>query len=526
MAIITNPILRGFNPDPSILRVGDDYYIATSTFEWFPGVQIHHSRDLVHWRLLTRPLTRPSQLDMLGNTCSGGIWAPCLSYDNGAFYLVYTNVRNWRGVYHDLYNYVVTAPDIMGPWSEPVYLNSVGFDPSLFHDDDGTKWLLQIVWDHRQGRNHFHGIRLQQYDHERQVLVGDPRIIFRGTELGGVEGPHLYERDGWYYLLTAEGGTGYQHAVTMARSRRIEGPYEIDPANPILTSGGHPELALQKAGHGSLVQTQTGEWYLAHLVGRPLPGTQRCILGRETAIQRCTWTDDGWLRLADGGHTPSVQVPGPDLPPAPFPPEPACDEFESPALGVHYQTLRIPATEDWLSLAERPGYLRLRGQESPKSMHRQSLVARRIQSTRFEADTCLEFRPRTFQQMAGLICWYDISLHWYLRVTHDEDLGACLGIVEMDDDVYSEPLDRDISVEGWDRVHLRAVMHDADLRFFYSRSGGDWREIGPVFDASKLSDEYGRRGGFTGAFVGLCAHDLSGARQPADFDYFRYQEND
>jgi xylan 1,4-beta-xylosidase len=147
MTKIQNPILPGFNPDPSILRVGDDYYIATSTFEWFPGVQIHHSKDLVNWKLITHPLTRTSQLDMLGNMPSCGIWAPCLSYCDGLFYLIYTNTRIYYSNHKDCHNYLVTAKDIMGPWSEPIYLNSSGFDPSLFHDDDGKKWLANMLWD-------------------------------------------------------------------------------------------------------------------------------------------------------------------------------------------------------------------------------------------------------------------------------------------------------------------------------------------------------------------------------------------
>ena len=301
MKTIRNPVLRGFNPDPSILRVGDDYYIATSTFEWFPGVQIHHSRDLRHWRLVARPLERRSQLDMLGNPDSGGIWAPCLSYADGLFYLVFTDVKSHIGPFKDTHNYLVTAPSIEGPWSDPVYLNSSGFDPSLFHDDDGRKWLVNMIWDHRKGKNKFAGIALQEYSPEERRLVGPIRNIFRGTELGLTEGPHIYKRNGWYYLITAEGGTRYNHAVTVARSRSLFGPYEVHPDNPVLTAADKPDLELQRAGHASLVETQTGEWYFAYLCGRPLRSSRRCILGRETALHPVEWTEDGWPRLAGGG---------------------------------------------------------------------------------------------------------------------------------------------------------------------------------------------------------------------------------
>src|SRR6476659_7004003 len=222
MANISNPILRGFNPYPSIVRVGDDYYIATSTFEWYPGVQIHHSRDLVNWRLVTRPLRRKSQLDMRGDPDSCGIWAPCLSHDGEQFHLIYTDVKRYGRTsvggaagasLRDFHNFMVTAKTIDGEWSDPVHVNSSGFDPSLFHDDDGKKWFLNMVWNYRTasiGGNPrspaFDGILLQECDAKAGKLVGPVRNIFRGTPLGLVEGPHLHKRNGWYYLTTAEGG--------------------------------------------------------------------------------------------------------------------------------------------------------------------------------------------------------------------------------------------------------------------------------------------------------------------------------
>ena len=206
--MITNPILPGFNPDPSIVRVGDDYYIATSTFEWYPGVQIHHSRDLKNWRLVSRPLNRADLLDMRGNPDSGGIWAPCLSWSDGLFHLVYTDVKRLDGNFKDSHNYLTTCATIDGDWSERVYLNSSGFDASMFHDEDGRKWLVNMIWDHRPWCNRFGGIYLQEYSVEKGALVGEMINIFRGSPLGLTEAPHLFKRDGWYYLLTAEGGTG------------------------------------------------------------------------------------------------------------------------------------------------------------------------------------------------------------------------------------------------------------------------------------------------------------------------------
>ncbi len=341
---IQNPILRGFNPDPSIIRVGEDYYIATSTFEWYPGVQIHHSRDLIHWRLLTRPLRRASQLNLLGDPDSCGVWAPGLSYADGLFYLIYTDVKRYGRTtvggasgasLRDFHNYLVTSTTVDGDWSDPIYLNSSGFDPSLFHDDDGRKYLLNMLWDHRPGHNRFAGIVLQEYSAADRKLVGRPHLIFKGTPLGFTEGPHLYKRNGYYYLLTAEGGTGWGHAVTLARSRELAGPYELHPDKYVLTSRHRPDIELQRAGHADLVETQTGETYLVHLCGRPLRNRGRCTLGRETAIQKMKWSPDDWLRTADEKGLPYRAVEAPDL---------LARVFDAPAVSKTSARLHFPST--------------------------------------------------------------------------------------------------------------------------------------------------------------------------------------
>ncbi|BCU77595.1 glycoside hydrolase family 43 protein [Luteolibacter sp. LG18] len=523
-ATIHNPVLRGFNPDPSILRVGDDYYIATSTFEWFPGVQIHHSRDLQNWRLLTRVLDRPSQLDMVGNPDSGGIWAPCLTFADGLFHLIYTDVKYWkREPYKIAYNYMVTAAQITGPWSDPVFLNSSGFDPSLFHDDDGRKWLLNMVWDHRKRNNRFAGILLQEYCMESRSLVGPIKNIFTGTDRALVEGPHLYKRNGWYYLLTAEGGTEYQHAATLARSRTIDGPYELLPGKHLLSSWGHPKLELQKAGHGSLVETQHGEWYLAHLCGRPIDG-KHCTLGRETALQKCVWGDDDWLRLEQGGMLPALEVSAPrGLDPVPFELPDWNGRFDTQKLDIHFQSLRRPITEDWLSLGERPGFLRLQGGEPTVSTFRQSLIARRVQAFDIRAETSVDFQPQSFQQMAGLIAYYDTENHYYLRLSHDEHLGRTLNIIATDSAESRELLENDLPVPATGEIGMRLTLKGAHLQFEYALPNDEWLVIGPELNGAILSDDHSHLG-FTGAFVGLCCQDLTGRRLHADFSHFVYSE--
>ena len=534
-AVIRNPILPGFNPDPSICRVGEDYFIATSTFEWYPGVQIHHSRDLANWRLVTRPLSRASQLDLRGEPDSCGVWAPCLSYADGKFWLVYTDVKRFDGDFKDAHNYIVTAPDIAGPWSEPTYVNSSGFDPSLFHDDDGRKWFLNMVWNHRSyvGANLKHsaflGILLQEWDAKAGRLVGSPRSIFAGSSHGLVEGPHLFKREGWYYLTTAEGGTGYEHAVTMARSRDIAGPYELHPNVHLITSKDAPEAPLQRAGHGQIVETPSGDVYHTHLCSRPLPGLRRSALGRETAIQKCVWRQDGWLYLADGGQTPAVEVEAPGVSLRSTEPR---DYVFSPDsdLPADFQWLRTPHSERIWSLTARPGWLRLIARESIGSWFEQALVARRQEHFNYRAETELEFRPESFQQAAGLTAYYNRYKFLALALTWDETIGRSLTVFGCLEDYPEGRLSfptAPIAIEEGP-VRLAVSVHGAALRFLYAPKDSLWRDIGPVFDASMLSDEAGggEHRSFTGAFVGMFAFDVSGGAIAADFARFRYRPLD
>lgn len=535
MTMIRNPILPGFNPDPSICRVGRDYYIATSTFEWYPGVQIHQSTDLVNWRLVKRPLERPGQLDMRGNPDSGGIWAPCLSYADGLFWLVYTDVKRLDGNFKDAHNYIVTAPAIDGPWSDPIYINSSGFDPSLFHDEDGRKWFLNMVWSHvsdgvggQPKHPSFAGILLQEFDPKLGTLVGEPRNIFTGSPHGLVEGPHLTKRDGWYYLTTAEGGTGYDHAVTMARSRRIDGPYELHPAIHLITSKDAPEASLQRAGHGQIVETPDGDVYHTHLCSRPLSNLRRSPLGRETAIQKCVWREDGWLYLEQGGAVPAVEVPAPANARTADRPTSIRYDFDTPELPIDFQWLRTPYPGRIFSLTANPGTLRLIGRESIGSWFEQALVARRQENLSFRAETALRFDPAHFQQAAGLTLYYNCHKFHLLCITHDARHGRVLSIMSCLGDWpngrLSFALDRPVPLSADHQVALAARVEGASLRFSY-RDGGDWLDIGPELDASIVSDEAGRgeHGSFTGAFVGMAAFDTSGGGHPADFGYFTYE---
>jgi xylan 1,4-beta-xylosidase len=549
---IRNPILPGFNPDPSIVRVGDDYYIATSTFEWFPGVQIHHSRDLVHWRLLTRPLNRASQLNMLGDPDSCGIWAPCLSYADGLFWLIYTDVKRFGRAsvagasgasMRDFHNYLVTSPLIDGDWSDPVPLNSSGFDPSLFHEDGGRKYLLNMLWDHRPGNNRFAGIVLQEYSVKERKLIGDRVNIFKGTSLGFTEAPHLYKRNGWYYLLTAEGGTGWGHAVTMARSRILTGPYELHPDTYIMSARHRPDAELQRAGHASLVETQNGETYMVYLCGRPLRNRGRCTLGRETTIQKMVWGEDGWLRTLDGQGIPLLETPEPCTSRREQAHSVSSGEsqslltsaatsrydFDTPQLPIDFQWLRTPWPEEIFSLTARPGFLRLFGRETIGSLFRQSLVARRQQSHCFSAATVIDFEPDHFQQLAGLVCYYNSTKFHYLYLSHDETVGKHLRVMScVPDSPQADAFTPPIAIPAGKPLHLRVEVDYERMHFAHRVEGldNDWRWLPQQFDASILSDECAAPGqpNFTGAFIGMACQDLAGTGKPADFDFFDYQE--
>ena len=543
---IQNPILRGFHPDPSIIRVGEDYYIATSTFEWWPGVRLHHSRDLKNWEQIEYPLSRLSQLDLRGVGVSQGIWAPCLTYDQGTFYLVYTVVRSFYCNMYDTENYLVTSDNIHGPWSEPVALNNFGFDPSLFHDEDGRKYMVRTVTGHRVPKKYAGRLVLQEYDPEKKAMTGPVRDIYRGEKIF-LEGPHIYKRQGWYYLFAADTGTGEGHGQSVLRSRDIWGPYEMlkenhgeqreeNEAFSILTSRHYEDILLQKSGHGDLVETPGGEWYMVHLCGRAFvdrnpadagrfPNSRRYMMGRETAIQKILWREDGWPVLEAGGTTPQNEVPVPKevseevlcRKAAAFPL--VRDDFEEKVLSLDYQSLRIPMDEHYLSLSARPGWLRMYGRSGLSSRFSQTLIARRMREYCMEASACVEFEPEVFKQMAGLIFLYDCDNYLYLHISRDEDVGKCITLLKAENKKY-EYLTDYIPVREKEALYLKMETRNAMTRFYYGYSEKDWQEIGPLINASFLSDEACGEGWFTGAMIGICCQDMTGFGRYADFDWF------
>lgn len=536
--MIKNPVLPGFHPDPCICRAKGSYYLITSTFEWLPGVSVYESKDLVNWKCLGGIL---KDLDLRGIPDSAGIWAPALSYDNGLFYLVYTICRQIDGYFKDVSNYVVTAPSMEGPWSEPVFLNASGFDPSMFHED-GRHYVLNPQWDPRPlpGHSKFNGLILQEFDMEKG-MVGESRMVFAASPTGVAEGPHLMKKDGYYYIIAAEGGTGVRHSICVARSSNLWGPYEVSPYHPLITSW-QQDTPLKKCGHGNFVKTPEGEWYMTHLCARFLEKKEECVLGRETGLQKLEWIH-GWPRMVQGTCVPAAEVEAP--------------EEEAPA-GTGLQAsegLRVYRTdfpkgmdlarEKWLSL--RRGFdekvcltdqgLVLRGGDSLTSLFDQSMIARRWESFKFTAGVTVACSPYHYSQTAGLTCFYNTKVFHYLYVGYDEKTGqSVLSILTNDNFRFTEPLGGDYVYlpRETGKVRLRVEVDQESLQFFYGleKDGGIGDEaagrqgfipIGPVLDGSILSDEHAAGWAYTGAMIGITAVDTFNKDTWAVFTDF-YQE--
>lgn len=516
---IKNPVIVGFNADPSFLRVGEDYYIATSTFEWFPGVQIHHSRDLANWETVSYVLTDDRVLDMTGIDAACGIWAPNLTYCDGLFYMAYTIVYTNRYRYKDTYNFVVTAPDVRGPWSEPVPLSRQGFDPSIFHDDDGKKYMVVQTIDHRTGRERFTGIDIQEYDPVAGKLVGQPRRVFGGTKYGTTEGPNVIKKDGWYYLTVAEGGTGMEHRATVTRADNVWGPYEESPYNPLVVSYGQENCALARAGHGQIVMGHDGNWYMAHLCARPVDDCS--ILGRETAIQNIMWTPDGWPRLsANDCAKPEAYFTVPWDGEQRFGHSQRVDFAAGEEIPIEYMTLR--QGREACGISVEGGRLVIRGGCSPMSRYEQGFLARRQQAFDCDFETKMFFEPRHLNHIAGMMSYYNYDNHYFLKMLRDEK-GKCLTVTsvvnrEMDD---SAPV---YLPEETDCVYLRAQIRTRELQYFFSLDGREWTPVGGVLDMRNISDERIEGNGFTGAMLGVHCSDCQGDGVSASFAYLDYRE--
>ena len=401
---IKNPIIPGFYPDPSICRVEDDFYLVTSSFSYFPGVPVFHSRDLMNWEQIGHVLDRPSQLPLDSRHISGGIFAPTIRYHEGIFYMITTNINHGG-------NFIVTAKEPSGPWSEPHWIeNAEGIDPSLFWDEDGKAYFTGTTG---FGRKEPQMIWISEIDLKSFALVGDKKEIWGGAlvHCWCPEAPHLYKRNSWYYLMIAEGGTEHYHAVTIARSKNIWGPYQGYAGNPILT---HRHLGerypICNTGHGDLVELKDGSWYMVMLASRIYGGYHK-NLGRETFIAPVSWEND-WPIVSPGTGKVEWTYPAPSLPPCEVQPIPERDDFLTEELGFQWNFLGTPVNEIHrvedsclkLRTIARPVYpdnVQLSGYNAP--VEAISFLGRRQQHMSFTVKAQIDFSSLADRDTTGLL---------------------------------------------------------------------------------------------------------------------------
>ena len=514
----TNPILPGFYPDPSVCRVGNDYYLVTSTFAYFPGVPIFHSKDLVHWNQIGNILNRKEQLPLANAETSEGIFAPTLRYHDGTFYLITTNVTPGN----QLGNFIVTATDPAGPWSNPYPLGSSGIDPSLFFDDDGKCYYCGTQ-ERREGSRYFgdNEIYIQELDLETMQLVGESYPAWHGA-LRGVEwpeGPHIYKKDGWYYLLISEAGTGHNHAVSIARSKSLQEPFEGYKANPTLT---HRHLGynypIVNVGHPDIVETQNGEWWMVCLASRTCGGYYR-NLGRETYLVPFTW-ENGWPVINPGKGIIEDTFIAPNLPRGTVDQVPATEDFDVTDLPMNFLFLRNPNLENY-SLTNRPGYLQMKlSPEVLSSKGNPSYVCRRQQSFNFLAESALSFTPAKENEQAGLAIYQSQSFNYQFLVgKRGNKTTVCLKKTYKDE---TETIAEALLDNLYSDLYLRISENGQDLTFTYSIDGKLYRTLADHVDARMLSTDVS--GGFVGNTIGMYATSNGKMTQTtADFDYFTYK---
>lgn len=552
MKMIQNPVIAGMAPDPSILRVGEDYYLATSTFHWLPGIPIYHSRDLANWELITYAL-QGDEVDLRGTNTPAGIWAPHLSYDEqeNKFWLVFCHMKNMAGREFNAESYAMSADNIEGPWTKPCFLTAIGFDPSLYHEN-GKHYLTVLEWETRTGYQAPGHLVLAEVDLEKGCLKGKWHRLTTGfTTRGCVEAPQIYKHGNYYYLLAASGGTGYAHGVEMGRATDIFGPYEPNPTRePILTSSprhlfslgdpdaGHfemynPHSLMQKAGHGSLVATPDGEYYIAHLMSRPLPGTTLNPLGRETSLQKMRWNEDGWLEMADGSNFAKMETEAPKIAADSVQKQHAGDMYDDFANGNYSLRFMTPYHQQdvsWVSVQKNK--LQIQGRDSLFSQNTPSILAMRATAFDYIVQTKLAFHANHYSETAGLGLYYDANNWLYLHLgLNDKEDHPVLSILQAKGGQRLS-FDNDTILIPDQPLELRIHYDYGQATMFYRLQENDaWQQIATPIDVSYLSDEgvngeKGEIGGFTGLFNFIGSVDAYQHQSQAEFFYYLVKEND
>lgn len=532
-----NPIISGFNPDPSICKVGKDYFLVTSSFEYFPGVPVYQSTDLVNWKMIGHVLDRPSQLNLDECESSAGIYAPCIRYHKGVYYMVTTLIGKGGG------DFICTATNPAGPWSEPHWIKGApGIDPDLLFDDDGKVYMSGTLKPEKPLWPTHNTIWTQELDLVKWELVGERHITTNGGDffsaenplksdnlnyLNSIEGPHIYKKDGMYYSTFSLGGTGQNHAFAIFRSKNIFGPYEMNPANPILT---HRDLStvypITATGHADLIQIQNGDWAIVYLGKRPIQDEKknnpRFILGRETFISMVDWSGEWPIVNPKGkvGRSELVQE-KPNLPEMVVDKSYLQEDFNAGKLHFQWNFLRTPRSE-WWSLSEKKGYLCL--QVRPEMISEKvnpSFVCKRQEHANFSVVTNMKFNPAAENEEAGILLERDRNCYLKYTLTRENKqlvlkVALRTGKSTADSILAQAPLKSG-------NIQLKMSVNGLVHTFSYSGNGKKWTNLKQDIDLSATDFVYGGR--FTGPLIGMYATSNGKPSQNSVyFDNFYYRE--
>lgn len=494
-----NPIRTGMYPDPSIVRVGNDYYMVNSTFIYFPCIPVSHSTDLIHWEIIGHAITNPEWACIDELEGGRGYWAPDISYHNGRFYITATYRLNDTGTVRRR-QIIVSSEHPEGPYTKPVYIDEDGIDPSLFHDDDGRSYMLLN-----------RGARILEIDLQTGKQISPASLLYYGDQKRAPEGPHLLKKDGWYYLFEAEGGTGIGHRISVARSRTLMGTYTPCPYNPILRQW-LPDAPIQRCGHGKPVMTQNGDWYMVYLCGRQID-RKYSMLGRETALDPITWTADEWP-LVNNLQGPGCQQIKPDLPYT------AVASDEAQGFGQHTlaPAFMTPRTPDSDGIRVLDGVLTIRaGSYDLNCMKAKNIVLKRQPAFAFSCHVTLDLsyalRFPAQGQNAGMTCYYDENTYLKFGVFAEEHHHTAAYILKVFEKIDADEhvcFEMDLTDEisrGASSIELKTDTHYLSRAFSYRLHTDNWISFGTLDNVYYLCDEgisKGKR--FTGAMIGVYAH--------------------
>ncbi len=497
-----NPVIRGVNPDPSICRVGEDYYLVTSSMFFYPGLPVYHSKDLVNWKMISHALTTPAHFHLEKNKGNPMIFAATLRHHDGTFYVVTTDVRGGG-------NFFVTAKNPAGPWSEPVFIDQAVFDPSLFFDDDGKVYYT------RRGEMNDKDIVQAEIDIKTGKLLTPLKSISKGLVSDDTEGPHLYKINGWYYLTMGEGGSRALHMQTIARARNPYGPFESCPYNPFLSQHNAWWHPIRAAGHADFVQSADGRWWTVFLATRHAGYDSFSSIGRETFLAPLTWVDD-WP-VVNPEHTRKLTVNAATLPLQPWPARAVRDDFEKPEPGLEYVRLAYPQTQ-FVSLSERSGFLRLKGQSDNLAESRQvASMGHRQEEMNCETAIQLEFSPTRDNEEAGLSVFQTAKFHYDLFLTRRNGSNAIV-LRKTVGDISTET--NIVPVNGTN-FRMKVEATPEKYLFFFAGQQGDWQPVGSGL-TQLISTEVAAV--WSGILLGAYSTgNGETCTNPADVDWFEYQ---